>query len=123
MGQKILGSCVVKVDGISFLTVPDSVEISFGGRAREAVVADDDVHYRDGPLVPSMLSCEFLHSANTDIKKLNDLVNGLVECITDIGSGITYTIPNATRTGLPIKSSSSNGRIAFQCEGKEVPGL
>ena len=119
--MKVFGSSIVVVDGKRYNTVPDSVELGFGGRNREAVVADDQVHHRDGPLVPSMLTCEFLHTASLDIKALNDLVGGMVEVITDIG--VTYTIPNATRTGDPIGTSSSNGRIRFQCQGNEVPGL
>jgi hypothetical protein len=121
--MKILGSCVVKVDGQTYLTVPDSVELGIGGYNRTVETADNSIHYRNGPLVASSLGCEFLHSANTDLKKLNDLVEGLVEIITDVGNGITYTIPNATRTGDPISTSSSNGRIRFQCNGDPVPGL
>lgn len=121
--MKVLGTCIVKVDGQLFKTVPDSVELMFGGFSRTAEVADNTVNHRDGPLVPSKMTCEFLHTEKTDIKKLNDLVGGLVEVVTDIGGGITYTIPNATRTGDPISMSSSNGRIKFQVEGDPVPGL
>lgn len=121
--MKILGTVIVKVNGQNYKTVPDSVEISFGGFARTAEVADNTVNHRDGALVPSKLTCEFLHTEKTDIAALNDLIGGLVEAVTDIGGGITYSIPNATRTGDPVSTSSSNGRIKFQCEGDPVPGL
>ncbi len=119
--MKVFGSSIVKIDGALFKTVPDSVELMFGGRNRTAEVADDTVNHRDGPLVPSRLTCEFLHTEKTDIAKLNDLVGGVIEIITDIGT--TYTMPNATRTGDPIMTSSSNGRIRFQAEGDPIPGL
>jgi hypothetical protein len=80
---------------------------------------DETVNYQDGPLVPSKLTCEFLHTEKTDIKKLNDLVEGMIEIETDIG--ITYTMPNASRTGEPIGTVSGSGRIKFQAEGDEVP--
>ena len=121
--MKILGTCIVKVDGAQFKTVPDSVELSIGGFNRVVETADNEIHYRNGALVASKVTCEFLHNEKTDLKKLNDLEEGMVEIVTDMGNGITYTIPKASRTGEPITTSSSNGRIKFQAEGSPVPGL
>lgn len=119
--MKILGVCTIKVDGALYKTVADSVELMIGGRARKSVVGDETVNYQDGPLVPSKLTCEFLHTNKSDLKKLNDFVEGMLEIETDIG--VTYTMPNASRTGDPVSTSSSSGRIKFQAEGDPVPGL
>jgi hypothetical protein len=120
--SKILGVCIVKISGKKYRTVPDSVELDFGGYEITAETADDEIHFRAGPLQASMLKCEFLHKADTDIKALNELDDKLVE-VECKDLGLTYSLPNASRTGPPISTSSSNGHIKFQCQGKPVPGL
>ena len=119
--KKILGTCIVKIDGAKYKTVPDSVVLGFGGREVFAEAADDTIQYREGPLMPSTLECEFQHTANTDVRKLNEATDVLIEIETNLG--LTYTMPGARRTGPPITTSSSNGRIKFQASGDPVPGL
>ncbi len=120
--KKILGVCIVKIDGAKFKTVPGTTTLGFGGRMRTTEVADDTIQYKEGALFPAYMECEFQHTAGTDITKLNDLLGGLVEIETDL-PGITYTIPNATRVGEPISTTDSNGHIRFRVEGDPVPGL
>lgn len=120
--KKILGVCIVKIDGAKYRTVPGTTTIGFGGRNRTTEVADETIQYKDGPLMPAFVETEFQHTAGTDIRKLNDLVGGLVEVETDL-ENITYTIPNATRVGEPIQASDSNGHIKWRAEGDPVPGL
>lgn len=119
--SKFVGSGKVKINGQLCKTVPDSIELMFGGHERTAESADDTVCTKDGPLVPSMLNCEFLHTKALDIKMLNDLEGATIEI--EFNNGITYVMPNASRTGPPIKTSSANGRVPFQAQGDEVPGL
>lgn len=119
--KKVAGNYKVKINGQLFKTVPDSVTLGFGGHEVFAEAADDTICYREGPLMPSSLECEFLHTAATDIAFLNNLKDALIEIETNLG--LTYSMPNARRTGPPIRTASSNGRISFQASGDEVPGL
>lgn len=119
--KKILGVCIVKIDGAKYRTVPGTTTIGFGGRSRSTEVADETIQYKDGPLMAAFVETEFQHTAGTDITKLNNCVGALVEIETDIN--VTYTIPNATRVGEPIQSTDSNGHIKWRAEGDPVPGL
>lgn len=120
--KKILGACIVKISGQKFNTVPDSVELDFGGYEVTAETADDEIHFRNGPKVAAMVKCEFLHKASTDIKFLNEVDDKLIE-IECLDLGLTYSIPKGTRTGPPIGTSSANGHIKWQAQGNPVPGL
>jgi len=115
---KFLGNVKIKIDGQLVKTVPDSVEVDFGGYARADQMADDTFNYNAKPIA-SMLEFEGLVTTDTSISALNDLEQGTVEVITDL-PGITYKMTNATRMGDAIKVSSSSGRFRMQVKGDPI---
>lgn len=118
---KVLGSCYLKIDGQLYKTVPDSVEITFGGREVTAMPADETIVFQEGPLVPSMIAAEFLLTEKFDVKKINELSGATIEVITNIG--VSYVMPKASRTGAPISAASGTGRVRAQFQGDPIPGL
>lgn len=112
--SKAIGSAKCKVKGQYCKTVPDSVELNYGGEERTAVIADDTFNYRSVP-VPANLKVKFLHIEKTKVKMLNDLEEDVIEI--EFDNGVTYTLEQATRIGSPLTTSSSDGQIAAEFSG------
>lgn len=115
---KVLGNIIIRIDGEACLTVGDSVEFDPGGFTREEKMADNKVNYSEKPR-GSRVSCKFLYSERTKLKKINGLTEGQIEICTDTGA-IVHTMDNATRFGEPCKVSSGDGTIAFEAMGDPI---
>lgn len=115
---KFLGNVTIKVDGVSVKTVPDSVEVEFGGMTRKSQMADNTFNYSETP-APSKVTFKILHTQKTGIKALNELADGLIEICTDLGGKI-YKQTSATRMGAPIKTESGSGQITVETEGDPI---
>lgn len=119
MAKKIMGNVLLKIDGQLVKTIPGSVEIEFGGFEREEVMADGQFHYRETPIA-SRVTAKLAVTEKTDIRKINNLAEGMVEVVTDIGGGLTWTQSSATRMGEPVKASSSDGQMDFMSAGDPI---
>lgn len=115
---KFLGTAKIKINGGLVKTVPGSVELEYGGKTRESVMADGQFNFNEKD-VPTKLSFKMLHTSKTQMKKVNELADGMVEVETDIGK--TYTITSAARMGDPIKTKDSDGQVDVSIEGDPIP--
>ena len=92
--SKFLGNAMVKVNGKLVKTVPDSVEVEFGGFERSEMMADNTFNYQEKPIA-SKVTFKCIVTSKTDVKVINELAEGTVEVITDI-PGKTWTQTAAT---------------------------
>jgi hypothetical protein len=116
--SKFLGNAMVKINGKLVKTVPDSVELDFGGFQRESVMADNTFNFHEKP-APSKLSFKILVTSKTDVKVINELEAGTIEILTDI-PGKEWTQTGATRMGDPIKIMSGDGQATVETEGDPI---
>jgi len=116
--SKFLGNAMVKINGKLIKTVPDSVEIEFGGFERSEMMADNTFNYNEKP-VASKVSLKCIVTSKTDVKVINELAEGTVEVITDI-PGKTWTQTAATRMGSPVSITSSDGQLKVEFMGDPI---
>jgi len=116
--SKFLGNAMVKVNGKLVKTVPESVELEFGGFERASMMADNTFNFHEKP-IPSKLSFKIIVTSKTDVKTINELDGGTVEVITDV-PGKTWTQTAATRMGPPVKISSGDGQMTVETEGDPI---
>lgn len=109
---------MIKVNGKLVKTVPDSVELTFGGPMRQSVMADNTFNFNEKP-APSKLTFKMLVTSKTEEKVINELEGGTVEILTDI-PGKEWTQTSATRMGDPVTVSSSDGQITVETEGDPI---
>jgi hypothetical protein len=116
--SKYLGNAMVKVNGKLVKTVPDSVELEFGGFERASMMADNTFNFHEKPM-PSKLTFKALITSKTEEKVINELEGGTVEVITDI-PGKSWTQTSATRMGPPVKVTSGDGQMTIETEGDPI---
>lgn len=112
-----LGSAKVKVNGQLVKTLPDSVEVDFGGDQVTDQMADDQYNSSSKPM-NSIVTFKILLTPKTPLKLINGLKEGQVEVICDIG--VTYLQTRATRSGAPIKATSADGTVTVQTSGDPI---
>jgi Phage tail tube protein len=116
--SKFLGNAMIKINGKLVKTVPDSVELNFGGPMRQSVMADNTFNFNEKP-APSKLTFKVLVTSKTDVKVINELESGTVEILTDI-PGKEWTQTGATRMGDPVSLSSGDGQMTIETEGDPI---
>lgn len=116
--SKFLGNAMVKINGKLVKTVPDSVELNFGGFMRESVMADNTFNFHEKP-APAKLTFKALVTSKTEEKVINELESGTIEVLTDI-PGKSWTLTSATRMGDPVSVSSGDGQFTVEIEGDPI---
>jgi hypothetical protein len=109
---------MIKINGKLVKTVPDSVELNFGGPVRQSVMADNTFNFNEKP-APSKLTFKVLVTSKTDVKVINELENATVEILTDI-PGKQWTQTGSTRMGDPVSLSSGDGQMTIETEGDPI---
>lgn len=115
--SKYVGTAMVKINGQLVKTVPKSVELNFGGATRTTTMADNTMNFSEEP-TPSKLTFKALVTSQTDEKMINDLVNGTVEIIADVGK--SWTMTSALRSGDPVSMSSNDGQLSVEISGDPI---
>ena len=108
---------IVKINGQKVNTVQGSVEVEFGGLERTEKMADNQFNYME-TATPSKVTFKALVTPKTPMKLLNELADGQLEIITDIG--VTHLQTSATRMGPPIKMTTTDGELSVEVGGDAI---
>jgi hypothetical protein len=112
--MKITGKGTLTVDGTRF-AIENGATLNPGGVNRVAERHGGETYYREEEVPPS-LECNVLHTADTDILALSNLVGATVMFEADTGQKFLLRGAFATEP-VPIDSSSGKSALKLSARG------
>lgn len=111
MGQKVAGTCYVKVDGAQ-LVINGAIEAPLNKTKRETVIKGYFKEEDNTPFVKG----DFVGVAQTDWQKIVNATNATVTV--EFANGTVYTLSGAYIVG-DANHSSEDGKVSLEWNGNE----
>jgi hypothetical protein len=110
------GTIIVKADGRSLRAKAESITFKPGGFAREAIMADGRVvGYFEKP-IPSELTADTVHDADTDVDELRALTGATV--VLEMDSGQVWQIDDAFSDNEGTEIGDAGKGMKIKINGK-----